>query len=377
MISVCKYRLYPNEEQKKRLAQAFGSCRFIYNQALAYRMNLYATQKKSISKFNLINAVIPPLKEEHEWLNDPPSQALQQAVLHLNTAYKKFFKHECKFPTFKKKFDDQSMSLPQGVKVDFGTNKVFVPKLGLVKAKLHRVVFGEIKTCTVSKTKSDEYYISIQFEIDSKIPEKTYQEGDKVIGLDLGIKHFYTDSNGNKVENPRFYNQVKKYIDFLEKELSRKSIGSNNLKKIKQKIAKTYRNICNKRDDFLNKLSHKVINENQVIITEKLAVQDMMQTANTSLARNIGDVSWSKFITMLKYKADLYGKIFKQIDRYEPTSKRCYDCKHINSDLQLEDREWTCPACRAVHDRDFNAAKNILESGWSSPTHITLTYYIV
>jgi putative transposase len=361
MLKAFKYRIYPNSSQQEELARAFGSCRFLYNKALEYKKSIYESEKKSVSYNNLSTIFLKDLKEEFDWLKETPSQALQQSLKHLDSAYQKFFKHQSKFPSFKKKFYRQSISLPQFVKVNFKNSIIRLPKIGNIKTVFHRTFDGIIKTCIVSKTPTNKYYISILVNNQKELPTKVI--GDKAIGIDLGIKTFATFSNGNKVDNHKFYDQSLSKLKVLQKSLSRKIKGSANYRKLKLKIAILHEKICNRRDNFLHQLSKKIINDNQVIITENLDVKSLMEKSYSSMSRNIGDVSWSKFVTMLKYKAEWNGKNLIQIGRYDPSSKKCSSCGNVYYDLKLEERTWICKSCLKEHDRDVNAAVNILQFG--------------
>jgi putative transposase len=361
MLKAFKYRIYPNSSQSEELARAFGSCRFLYNKALEHKKHVYESEKKSISYNELSSSFLQSLKSEFDWLKETPSQALQQSLKHLDSAYQKFFKHQSKFPSFKRKFSKQSISLPQNVKINFKDSIVRLPKIGNIKTVFHRTFEGIIKTCTVSKTPTNKYYISILVDDLKELPNKV--TGDKVIGIDLGIKTFATFSNGEKIENPKFYNQSLNKLKVLQISLSRKIKGSTNYRKLKLKIAILHEKICNRRDNFLHQLSRKIINDNQVIITEDLDVQTLMEKSYSSMSRNIGDVSWGKFVTMLKYKAEWNGKSLIQIGRYDPSSKKCSGCGGIYHELKLEERAWICDKCGKEHDRDVNAAVNILQFG--------------
>ncbi|MCK9567760.1 transposase [Candidatus Pacearchaeota archaeon] len=361
MLKAFKYRIYPNSSQQEELARAFGSCRFLYNKALEYKKLIYESEKKSVSYNDLATVFFKDLKEEFDWLKETPSQALQQSLKHLDSAYQNFFKKQSKFPSFKRKFSRQSFSIPQFVKVNFKDSIIRLPKIGNIKTVFHRTFEGIIKTCTVSKTPTNKYYISILVDDNKELPNKV--TGDKAIGIDLGIKSFATFSNGEKVDNPKFYDRSLNKLKALQTSLSRKIKGSANYRKLKLKLAILHEKICNRRDNFLHQLSKKIINDNQVIITEDLAVQTLMEKSYSSMSRNIGDVSWSKFVTMLKYKAEWNGKRLVQIGRYDPSSKKCSGCGNIYYDLKLEERTWICDKCGKEHDRDVNAAVNILQFG--------------
>jgi putative transposase len=361
MLKAFQYRIYPNPSQSKALSKAFGCCRFLYNKALEHKKNTYESSKKSIYYNELATSFLKDLKQELIWLQETPSQALQQSLKHLDSAYKRFFKFKKGFPSFKSKYSKQSFSLPQFVKINFKDSTISIPKIGTIKARLHRTFEGIIKTCTVSKTCTNKYYISVLVDNKEELPQII--SGDKNIGIDLGIKTFATFSNGNKIDNPKFYHKSLRKLKALQKVLSSKIKGSSNYRKLKYKLAILHEKICNKRDNFLHQISKDIINNNHVIITEDLDIKSLLEKSYTSMSRNIGDVSWSKFVQMLEYKAAWNGKRLIKIGRYEPSSKKCSECGNINSELKLEDREWKCKSCGKEHDRDVNAAKNVLKFG--------------
>ena len=370
MLKAYKYRIYPNKDQEIALSQSFGSCRYIYNKGLAYKIEKYKNDKESVS-YNKLNSLLKELKQDIDWLRLPPSQSLQQSLRNLDTAYKNFFRRNKKglskgFPKFKRKFDKQTLSLPQGVSLDFKDSKIILPKIGRVFAVLHRKFKGKIKTCVVSKTKSNKYFCSVLVENDENIPTKTPIEfiTDKdVIALDVGISHFLTDSKGNKVENPKFYHRSLEKLKRLQRKLSKLKKRSENYSKMKLRIAKLHEYISNCRKDFLHKLSSNIVNDNQVIIVEDLNVENMKTDTYKSLARNISDVSWSEFFRMLEYKSLWRGKYYIKVNPRN-TSKKCSICGKINKNLKLSDREWQCSHCHSKHDRDFNASINILKLGF-------------
>jgi putative transposase len=368
MLKAYKYRIYPSDSQKPMLAQAFGNARFVYNNSLAFKKEQYDKNKKSISSNKLIKR-IPLLKSEHDFLKISPSQTLQMTLRNLDSAYQDFFKNKKGYPNFKSKYHKQTLQFPQSVKVDFKNSKIYIPKIGKVLSVLHRKFVGNIKTCTLSKTPADKYFISILVEDGNEVPiKKLIKTTDKVIGIDLGIKDFLTTSNGNKISNPKFLNKYLEKLKHYQRKFSLKKKGSNNRKKSKLKVAKIHERISNCRKDFLHKTSSKLINENQVIMIEDLNVESMMKDTFKSLARNIGDVSWSEFINILTYKAEWYGKYVFKVDPRN-TSKMCSNCHEINKELTLDIRKWQCKHCHSIHDRDINAARNVLRIGKELPEY--------
>jgi putative transposase len=357
MMKAYRFRLYPTVEQSNKLDQHIGSCRFVYNWALEKKIKTYEQTKKSISRFDL-NKLMPALKTENPWLADVNSQSLQGMTKQVESAFTRFFREKKGFPKFKsKKNPVQAFPVPQHYNVNFEANAMRLPKIGEIKAKLHRNFTGELKTATVSKTCTGEYFISILVENNEELPVKQTFSESTTIGIDVGIKDFAVLSTGEKIENPKYLKNSLKRLKVLQKRVSRKQKGSKNRAKAKQRLAVLHEKITNQRNDFQNKLSFKLISENQAIALETLNVKGMQK--NHHLAQAIGDSAWSSFVTKLEYKAEWYGKTILRIGRFEPSSKLCNVCGFHNSELTLKDREWTCPECKTEHDRDINAAINI------------------
>ena len=361
MLKAYKYRIYPNQNQKVFFAKSFGCCRFIFNKALEYKKCSYESSKTNISLNTLNSSWLKEQKVNFPWLSEINSQALQQSLKHLDSSYKNFFRNHKGFPKFKNKYSKQSFSIPQFVTVDFKKSYIKIPKLGNVLASVHRKFKGIIKTCTVSKTTTDKYFISILVDDNSSIPKK--EKGTNYLGIDLGIKDFAIFSDGNKIENPKILKLYLGKISRFQQILSKKIKGSNNYNKIKRKIALLHEKISNKRDDFLHKLSSRIINNNHVICIEDLDVKNLLEESNSVIARNISDVSWSKFITYLIYKAEWYGKKVVKVGRFFASTKICSECGEINNSLTLRDRIWECNNCKTKHDRDINSAINIKNEG--------------
>lgn len=357
MLKAYKFRLNPTKDQKTLIEKHIGSCRFVYNWALAEKIETYEQTGKSISQFDL-NKKITTLKEEKTWLTEVNSQSLQGMTRNLESAFTKFFREKTGFPNFKsKKNPIQSFPIPQHYTVDFENNTLKLPKIGVVKAILHRKFEGSLKVATLSKSCTGKYYISILVDDGTVIPEKQEFITETTIGIDVGIKDFAVLSNGEKLENPKYLKASIKKLKALQRQVSRKVKGSNNRRKAINKLAKLHEKITNQRNDFQNKLSFKLISENQAIALETLNVDGMIK--NHHLAQSISDASWSSFVTKLQYKAEWSGKTILRIGRFQPSSKVCNNCGYYNKDLTLKIREWTCPDCNAFHDRDVNAAINI------------------
>jgi len=278
--------------------------------------------------------------------------------MNLETAYTKFFKKQTKFPKFKKKSNNQSFAVPQHFKID---KKLYIPKMKEgIDMVFHRPLEGVAKSLTISKTCTDKYFVSILCEV----PKKSKPKTGKNIGIDLGINDFIVLSNGEKIKNPNFNRKYKKTLAKHQKHLSRKTKGSNRYNKQRKKVAGIYEKIANSRKDFQHKLSTKLINEYDLISLEDLSVRNMIK--NRKLSYSISDSSWTSFVKMLTYKALWYGKSVIKIDRWFPSSKTCSECDYIVDKLPLSVRKWKCPKCGENHDRDINAAKNILRQGLSN-----------
>lgn len=355
MLVAYKYRLYPNKEQRIYFSKCFGCSRFIYNKMLSDKIEYYKVNKKTL------NNTPAQYKKEFEWLKEVDSLALTNAQLNLNQAFSNFFKRpEVGYPKFKSRknnhFSYTTNNQTGNIRIE--GKYIKLPKIGLVKLKQHRNFIGTIKSVTISQEPSLEYYVSIlvETELDSK------PNTGAVVGIDLGIKEFAITSDGIKIDNPKFLRESEKRLAKKQKDLSRKIKGSNNRRKARIKVAKIHTKIKNQRRDFLQKLSTRIINENQIICLEDLSVKNMVK--NHKLAKSISDCSWSEFISMLKYKAEWYDRELIFIDRFYPSSQLCNKCGYKNPEIKdLSIREWNCPQCNSFHDRDINASINILNEG--------------
>jgi len=360
ILKAYKYRLNPKNSQFEILNKHLGCARYIYNWALSKKTALYKKDKTNISCYDLIKQVTQLKKQTStSWLSEVNSQSLQQSLLHLDSAYKKFFREKRGFPKFKSRYNHNSFSCPQGVKVNWNNSTIQLPKIGKVKFWNSRRFEGYIKTCTVSRTARGQYFISILVETTDNYPLKPEITEDS-IGIDLGLIDFAALSTGEKIQNPRYLSKNLKKLKVLQRRHSRKVKRSNRRRKHCRRLAKVHEKVRNQRNDFLHKLSSRLISENQTIFLEDLNVRGMMQ--NHKLARSISDVSWSKFVEYLKYKSEWYGTNVVQINRFAPSTKKC-SCGYINNDLTLSDREWTCPECKTKHDRDIHSANNVKEFG--------------
>jgi len=357
-----KYRIYPNEGQIKAFSNHFGCCRFIYNLALETKILAYQGNKHNYSFFDL-GKQVTELKKEYDWLNEVNSQSLHGAIKNMNQAFENLYRTGKGLPKFKSKYQKQSFSCPQHCDIDFNNNILNIPKIKNLSIRLSRKFKGEMKTVTISKTPTNKYFASILVDNKKELPSKPEIKESTTIGIDLGLTHFAILSTGEKIDNPRYLRNNIQRLKVLQRRFSKKMKGSNNRNKARLKVAKHHEKIHNQRGDFLHKLSERLICENQAdtICVENLSISNMIK--NHKLAQAISDVSWSKFVDYLKYKADWYGKNLIVIDRFEPTSKTCNVCSFVNKDLKLHQRKWQCNVCGTNHDRDINAAINIKAAG--------------
>ncbi len=359
MLKAVKVRIYPTQAQESHLSQAFGCARWVWNQSLDTMSKTDKETGKGVSAFDM-KKQIPVWKVEHEWLKECYSQCLQQSVLNLSQAFINFFDGRAGYPSFKSRYDRQSIQFPQKVTVLSAVAIKFPGKLGTVKAKVHREVVGKIKTVTVSKLPDGRYYASLL--IDDGIEQSAPSSDGNAIGIDLGLTDFAITSDGSKYQNPRHLKKHEKNLKRKQRKLSRKKDKTTNKRrKAKKALARVHSKITRVREDFLHKLSRKIVNENQVIVLEDLAVKNMVK--NHNLAKAISDVSWGKFATMLKYKAEQDGKTYLEVGRFFPSSHLCSNTLQRVPKMDLSIRLFDCPHCGERHDRDINAAINIRNEG--------------
>ncbi|WP_296173567.1 IS200/IS605 family element RNA-guided endonuclease TnpB [Psychrobacter sp. UBA2769] len=364
ILKAYKVRLYPTIDQQVFFAKSFGCVRFIWNKMLSDKIEHYKETKTTLKNYPA------QYKKEFEWLQEVDSLALSKVERHLQKAYQSFFKNGTGFPKFKKKGQRDSYTTNnQKGTVAVTHNTVKLPKIGHIKAKLPNRMNGLIKSATITKTATGQYYASVLVEtIVDELPNTQSN-----IGIDLGLTDFIVLSDGTKVANPKFLSKLQHKLARAQKILAkrravaevanRKLSDSRNYQKQKFKVAKVYEQITNSRTDFLHKLSFNLIKNHDVIAIEDLNVKGMVK--NHKLAKAISNSSWSTFTTMLAYKAQWYGKTLVKIDRWYPSSKTCSGCNHLltKAELPLSLRSWDCPSCLQTNDRDINASINILNEG--------------
>jgi len=355
-----KFRFYPTPQQEEVLARTFGCARFAYNYMLRQRTDAWFQRQEKVG-YHETSALLTALKktEDFAWLNEVSSVPVQQSLRHLQTAFGNFFARRSKYPSFKRKDGAQSAEYTTSA-FKWTDGKLRVAKMdAALNIRFSRTIpkAAKVTTVTVSKDCAGRYFVSMlctdavqaKAAVDSKI------------GIDLGLTHFAILSTGEKIASPNTFRKNEQKLAKLQRRLAKKVKGSANRKKAKLNVARLHAKITDSRKDFLHKLSTRLVNENQVIAIETLAVSNMQK--NHALAKSIADASWSEFVRQLEYKSLWYGRELVGIDRWYPSSKRCSDCGHTVKKLPLSVREWTCPECGTIHDRDINAARNVLAAG--------------
>ena len=371
MLKSFSYRLYPTAEQQSLLTRTFGSVRFVYNRLLEYRNKAYERRKESRNYYDC-NAFLRKLKDIYPWLRDVNSQSLQMANRNLDTAFRNFFRNPGKtgYPTFKKRSARQSFQCPQNVKVDYKAAAVYLPRIGWIDCVFHRRFKGDVKTVTVVLEPSGKYYVRIlvengicKAETDRKPPTAL----DDVLGIDMGVKTLAVCSDGTEYQNNRHLADSERRLKVLQRRAARKEKGSSNRRKAMKKLARCHEKIRNQRNDTIEKTTADIVNKNHVAVcVEDLNTKGMMH--NHRLAKAISDTSFSTFLTRLEQKCIEHGTVFIKVPRFYASSKLCSNCGYIYKDLTLSEREWKCPVCNVVHDRDRNGSVNIQKKGYEMMT---------
>ena len=359
-----KFRIYPNREQEDLIQRTFGCSRFVYNHYLAYRKELYETKGESANFYACVNN-LTQLKKELPWLNEVDSRALQTSLKDLDNAYQNFFRRvkrgaeKVGYPKFQSKHNKTKSYRSRGDTIRMENNYIRLPKLGLVKCRVSREIQGRILSATVSQSASGKYLVSICCT-DAEI--EPLPKTNKSVGIDLGIHELAITSDGNKYPNPKYYTKSQKKLARLQRQLSRKTKGSNNREKARIKVARLQEHIANQRNDMIHKMTTDLIRNYDVICIEDLTPSDIVK--NHRLAKFIYDASFAEIRRQLEYKAEWYGRKISVIDRFYPSSQICSCCGYKNEETKdLKTRKWTCPNCRQAHDRDINASINILNEG--------------
>ena len=352
-----KFRFYPTSDQRDVLARTFGCCRFVYNHFLERKQKAFCEEKKFLS-YRDCSELLSDLKDEHPFLREVSSVALQQSLRHLEGAFQGFYKKKARFPNFKKRSHKQSASFMRNAFTYENGNIILAKMKTPLNICYSRTFEGNPSSITISKTVTEEYYISFLVEEDIKPLPKV----EKSVGVDLGITHVFVTSDGKKQLPSKALEKALKKLKRRQRALSKKKKGSANRTKARKKVAALSQKVKNKRLDAIHKMTTTLVYENQVICVEDLSVKNMMK--NRKLSQKIGDAGWGMFTRCLEYKCDWYQRQFVQVGRFFPSSKQCHSCKTLRRNLSLKDRVWTCSECNTLHDRDINAAKNIKEEGF-------------
>jgi len=365
MLKAIKIRLYPTDNQQLYINKLIGSSRYVYNQCLNYKINEYSLWNNTTG-IKDTGRHLTELKQTKEWLKESHSKVLQQSLINLETAYKNFFKSGSGFPKFKSRHQNQSCRFPVDAISGVKGNRINI--INQLKSIHYKCSSSDekylnknqdlIKSGTLSKTKTGNYYFSILIDKPNKIIEKT---ANHIVGIDLGIKDFIVSSEGTRYENLKSKRLNHNKLARLHRELSRKKKGSKGREEAKIKLSKTYEKLNNIKEYYLHSVINQLLSENQTIVMEDLNVKGMLK--NHKLAKSTQELSLNRFKTILRYKAEWYGREVIEVGRWFPSSKLCVACGYRNQELELKDRTWVCPECGVVHDRDLNAARNIRDEG--------------
>jgi putative transposase len=361
-----KFRFYPTPQQAEVLARTFGCARFAYNHMLRQRTDAWFQRMEKVN-YNQTSAMLTTLKKTpgHAWLNEVSSVPVQQSLRHLQTAFSNFFARRAGYPAFKRKDGAQAAEYTTSAFKWDGKHVRLAKMDASLKIRFSRTLPKAVvvSTVTVSKDTANRFFVSMLCM--DQVTARNKAAGK--IGIDLGLSHFAILSTGEKVASPNTFRRNETRLAKLQRRLAKKQKGSANRRKAKLKVARLHAKITDSRRDFLHKLSTRLINENQVIAIESLAASNMQK--NRCLSKSISDAGWSEFVRQLEYKAHWYGRELIGIDKWYPSSKRCSGCGHTAKAMPLKVREWTCPECGSVHDRDINAARNVLAAGLAVSAH--------
>lgn len=361
-----RFRCYPTPDQQVVLARTFGCARFVYNHMLRLRTDAWFQRQERVG-YHETSAALTALKKQPElvWLNEVSSVPLQQSLRHLQTAFTNFFAKRAKYPSFKSKHDRQAAEYTTSAFKWDGTALRLAKMDAPLPVRFSRTIpkAAKVTTVTVSRDAAGRYFVSML--CDDAV--QALPAAESKVGIDLGLTHFAILSSGEKIAAPNTFRKNEAKLAKLQRRLAKKVKGSRNRAKARVQVARVHAHIADARRDFLHKLSTRLMRENQVIAVETLAVSNMQK--NRKLAKSIADASWAEFLRQLEYKAQWYGRTLVGIDRWYPSSKRCSDCGHTVPKMPLKVREWTCPECGSIHDRDINAARNVLAAGLAVSAH--------
>ncbi len=363
-----RYRLYPSEAQKEELARTFGCSRWVYNWALETKMKAYYQDEESLSFTDLSSRLTSKKKEEEtEWLSEVSAVTLQQSLRNLNQAFTNFFEGRAEYPSFKSKKGDQTaryVGTAFDIREENGKRKLRLSKMpGLINIRWSRELPSKPSSCTVTKNAAGQYHVCFVCTEEAHLFPRVNGEGGDLefVGVDLGIESLITLSTGEKVGNPRWFENEQERLRREQQKLSRKDKGSNNWERQRKRVAKVHQRIQDRRKDFIEKLTTRLVEKFDVIVVEDLSVKNMQQ--NGKLARHITQAGWSQIVRRLRDKCKWYGRTLVIADKWFPSSQRCSECGHVGGKKPLHVRDWTCSECGTCHDRDINAAKNLSRVG--------------